>query len=70
MKTQESTFRCDHCGRLAAVTPTQSPWEFDAECVCGRSFVLSHAHDEPPPKYVMPTDSRLPFQSGEQHGPE
>lgn len=65
MNVQPDTFRCEHCGRLAAARPTHSPWEFDVDCDCGRSYQLSWKHDEPPPVFTpTPPDlqQRLPMK--------
>jgi hypothetical protein len=62
MKVQEPFYRCEHCGSLAVVRPGASPYEFEVECVCGRCYVLSHAHDEPPPEFQ--TEGRLPPKAG------
>jgi len=50
MSRQTDRHRCE-CGRQAQVTPTDSPWEFDYACLCGRTGVISFAHASPPPAW-------------------
>jgi len=59
-RVQDDTFRCEHCGQLATVVPGGTPYEFEVECVCGRSYMLSWDHAEPPPQFVRAQQQRLP----------
>lgn len=51
MRTQQPSKRCD-CGGHAVVTATESPWEFDWRCVCGRKGWLSWNHAHPAPQFT------------------
>jgi hypothetical protein len=51
MKKQESAFQCSNCGRAVLVRATDSPYEFEADCQCGRSYALSWTHEGPPPQF-------------------
>lgn len=68
MKTevQTDTRRCEDCGRLLAVTPTDSPWEFQvAACRCGYAGrLISWAHAAPPPRYE--STPRLPLRAEDE----
>ncbi len=41
--TQRDTMPCRHCGGIMILTPTPSPYDFDAVCGCGR-YLVSWAH--------------------------
>jgi hypothetical protein len=56
---QRDRVRCD-CGRMATVSPTQSPWEFDERCECGHEAWISYAHYKPPPTFKG-AELRLPL---------
>lgn len=56
--TQQGRERCRQCGGEIIVTPTQSPWEFTAECGCGR-WLISYAHWDAPPEYFA--EAQLEF---------
>ncbi len=55
---QRDTMPCRHCGGIMALTPTPSPYEFDAVCDCGR-YLVSWAHKNDPPQFVQ--QGRLPL---------
>jgi hypothetical protein len=52
---QKQTLRCRTCGDLQRVTPTASPYEFDAVCACGR-WLISWAHASEPPVFQKELD--------------
>lgn len=64
MSKQDATFHCDHCGRLAPVVPGETPYQFEVNCECGRSYSLRWKTSEPPPTFA--TTSRPPARSDER----
>jgi hypothetical protein len=53
---QQQTRRCRICSDLQQVTPTASPYEFDAVCPCGR-WMMSWAHAHEPPVFQKRLDN-------------
>lgn len=51
---QDATFRCDHCGREAVVSPMPSPYLFDVVCPCGFAYRLAWTTRNPPPTWTPP----------------
>lgn len=50
MPEQRATARCE-CGKVYRIIPTESTYEFDWRCLCGRSGTISWAHAHPPPTF-------------------
>ena len=62
MTEQAAIYRCD-CG-LDVLVERITAYEFHARCPrCGRVYVLSHAHEAPPPTFEGDTSPRLPLRS-------
>lgn len=45
---QQATARCA-CGKVYRIHQTESTYEFDWRCLCGRGGTISWAHANPPP---------------------
>lgn len=51
MTTQATREICRQCGGEVTITPTVSPWNFEAVCKCGH-WLISWAHRDAPPAFV------------------
>lgn len=51
-RIEQAHGRCDQCGAVTTITPTDSPWEFDWRCPCGFAGTVSWAHNAEPPAFV------------------
>lgn len=51
---QRATRRCDSCGRVIAVVPTDSPHDFTYRCACGNAGIVAWDGDHPPPVFEAP----------------